>query len=537
MTNTRYIDIDTDTRVGYNYIKKKYYVTNKGYTTYRPSIETILEVLHALNITSVSEADLTPLMENIETLHAIYYTWQDNGAYIHSLQFNDFKDYALTLDCEKAKLYIMNSTTVYDLTVNESPKVVRVPQLCNFYKRTLGLEISQTDMLYFYNLLLDFYKPTCYNQIITTEKPHAYGNTFLLSNYDNTSCAVYNCLFNALGTSQPNPAPIGYISSINNETNTINLIYPYTKENLQVGDKIKLYGTNITISDTEYTDDGIYTIQNIPDTHTIQVAGSIPVNYVFPYSTCFVVSATYNIASINRDTNTIILTDTPNNIFVGDKITVQNATNTSTYESVSCNGTYTVQNISNTDKAIQVSEDFETSYTSTVGHVATLTKEIYVGDLDNITNKVITLTTVTEYDLANATIIVYNDNVRTELTVTNQTVVNNRTQLTVSQNIENYTPEFPQLQYPLPTTEIKINVTSVEEDLEELFPIGEFMVDDFEQCQNYIGTVYGLVVPSASIENNLYNKQVPTTYTITETSTGITSMTCLGIFSEVYTEN
>ena len=268
MTNTRYIDIDTDTRVGYNYIKKKYYVTNKGYTTYRPSIETILEVLHALNITSISEADLTPLMEDIETLHAIYYTWQDNGAYIHSLQFNDFKDYALTLDCEKAKLYIMNSTTVYDLTVNESPKVVRVPQLCNFYKRTLGLEISQTDMLYFYNLLLNFYKPTCYNQIITTEKPHAYGNTFLLSNYDKTSCAVYNCLFNALGTSQPNPAPIGYISSINNETNTISLIYPYTKENLQVGDKIKLYGTNITISDTEYTDDGIYTIQNIPDTHT-----------------------------------------------------------------------------------------------------------------------------------------------------------------------------------------------------------------------------------------------------------------------------
>ena len=33
-TTLRYIDIDQDTRVGYNYIKQQYYVRNKEYYTY-----------------------------------------------------------------------------------------------------------------------------------------------------------------------------------------------------------------------------------------------------------------------------------------------------------------------------------------------------------------------------------------------------------------------------------------------------------------------------------------------------------------------
>ena len=47
----RYIDIDGDTRVGYNYLKQQFYVTNKSYTTYRDSKELTEVVLATLGIT------------------------------------------------------------------------------------------------------------------------------------------------------------------------------------------------------------------------------------------------------------------------------------------------------------------------------------------------------------------------------------------------------------------------------------------------------------------------------------------------------
>ena len=52
--NKRYIDIDTDTRVGFNYIKQQFYVTNKEYTTYRNTVADIQEVLAALEITTIT---------------------------------------------------------------------------------------------------------------------------------------------------------------------------------------------------------------------------------------------------------------------------------------------------------------------------------------------------------------------------------------------------------------------------------------------------------------------------------------------------
>ena len=187
---TRYIDIDTDTRVGFNYIKNQYYVTNKGYTTYRNSDTEaeIQEVLHALDITSVTDEELLELKDDMEELYKVSYTLQDTGAYIHTLQFNDFKRYPLTLDCEKKKLYIMNSTIIYDLTLNESPKNVRIPRILSFYKNTLGLLMTTHDMSYFYSLLLSYYYPTCYNQVMynTNTKKYFYNNKFLLSNYSNT---------------------------------------------------------------------------------------------------------------------------------------------------------------------------------------------------------------------------------------------------------------------------------------------------------------------------------------------------------------
>ena len=171
--NTRYIDIEIDeniVRVGYNYLNSKFYVTNKDTTTYRVLAEEIQEVLHSLGITTITLEELQYLKDNIETLSKIYYTWEKTGSYIHSIQFNDFADYQLVLDCNISKLYIQNSTTIVDLLANESVKEVRIPILCTYCKDTLGLEVTKEVMLAIYRLLESYYKPTCYNQIAEQEK-------------------------------------------------------------------------------------------------------------------------------------------------------------------------------------------------------------------------------------------------------------------------------------------------------------------------------------------------------------------------------
>ena len=89
--NKRYIDIDEDTRVGYNFIQSKFYVTNKETTTYRSTVADIQKVLRALNIRNITDEQLTLLRSDMEVLTDIYYTLEDNGAYVHTIQFNDFK--------------------------------------------------------------------------------------------------------------------------------------------------------------------------------------------------------------------------------------------------------------------------------------------------------------------------------------------------------------------------------------------------------------------------------------------------------------
>ena len=542
-TTKRYIDIDQDTRVGFNYLKQRYYVTNKGYTTYRPSIPLIREVLNSLGITEtqVDDEDLALFKANIEYLYEVSYTLQDNGAYIHTLQFNGFDEYPLTLDCEKSKLYIMNSTTIFDLTLNESAKTIRVPRIRAFYKDTLGLLISQADMLYFYNLLLSYYNPLPYNQIIKEEDTGTlyYNNKIILSNYSKTSPATYICTYNP--DNNATPTILGDIIATNSNTNTI--LTSSIISNLQEGDKVIIRGTETEISGNTYTADGTYTVYST-NANTIQVAETIPTTYVFPYNTCYLQSATYTIESMTRSTRAIVIEENPQALLIGDTIIVEGAETQTEHETISCNGSYTIENIlpieNSTSYTIIVEEEIPTDYTYTEGSTATLKKEIFMGSIASIETQVITLTNSIPSNLSNldnSTIILYTnrgDRI-SSYTISSYT----ETTITVTEEIEDYAPTYPTLESPIPNKEVNtetlVNITEVREDLEEVFPVGEFMLDSYEQCQAYISTCEGLEVPTTENKENMYNR-VEGSKEINTPDTHIQSMQFKGLYSQIYTE-
>ena len=557
--NKRYIDIDADTRVGFNYIKQKFYVTNKEYTTYRASISETQEVLNALEITSITDAELLALKDFTENLYKVTYTLQDSGAYVHTLQFNDFAKYPLTIDCEKKKLYIMNSTVIYDLTLNESPRNVRIPRILSFYKNTLGLLISTEDMRYFYSLLLSYYYPTCYNQVMYNEDTHKYfyNNKFLLSNYSNTSKATYICTYNPNNNAEN--TQVGYVTKTSTTDNTITLSAPITMEDLKYYNKVIVQGTTITLEGDEYSADGEYTITQIGG-NTLKVAETMPLEYEFPYKECYVLAAQYTLTGMNRTNRTITLNERPDAILAGDVIIVSGATVSDGIETISCNGSYTVESIAEstitdgntsvTTYIITVEEEIPTDF---VGE-AILIKEVFVSDISEIQNKEITLTTATTFDLTNRTIMIHtmvdDETIITNYTVSAQT---STTSLTVEESIDDYSymTTCPKLYIPVPdptvSTEVLVDVTSVSESAQEEFPMGEFMVDNFRQCQSYMRTLPGLVVPSNDIKNNLYNEIPPSIVLeripdLTTTASGdyiscsIETMDFKGLYSKIYTE-
>ena len=546
MTETlRYKDIpDTTIRVGYNYIKQRYYITNYSTetvytTTYRPNISEIRKVLEVFNITEtdVTDAELLAFSSELEYLHTIYYTWQDTGAYIHTLQFNDFNDYPLVIDCERSKLYILNSPIVYDLTVNESPKRVRVPHLCNFYRTTTGLSISEQDMLQLYNLLTKYYKPAWYNQINQPEEdtdPLTYSGVFALTNYNDTSLAKCHCIFNILGDEFTTTY---HLTEIN--TNTQQLTLLEENNNIKVGDTIWVEDATTNYSGEEFSADGTYTVQDISeDKLTITIAETFPISYEFSYNTCKVIEATYTISKMSRENNTITVTENPTDILVGDKIYVLGATVPTTYETISCDGEYTVQRITREEDnyIITVEETIPTDFT-TDSTTATLTKELFVGNISSIEpsteTSVITMTNnLVVTPNTSATIVIYTDTTRNTYTVTGTTT----NTCTVSSVISAYNivEHTPKCNLATPSNPISINITSVDKIIEETFPIGEFIVNNFAEAQAYIETAPILPIPN-EMYSNYINKTVPTTMSIEELPTShINTMTCKGLYTKNY---
>lgn len=546
MSNTRYIEITKSITVGYNYIKSQFYVQSLDTQTYRDTVEDVQEVLRAVlpvGIPNPSDEEIQALKDELETLESIYYTWHNNGAYISSIQFNNFKDFPIELDCEKKRLFIKNSTTIFDLTTNESPKIVRIPILCSYYKDTLGLDIPREVMLGIYRLLIGFYNPTCYNQIATREDTKEllkYSNTFAITNYDNSSDVVFNGTKNPYNTLIESENTF-YISSIDNTSNTITL--SSNSHDIEIGDKVVIAGCSTTLNSTEYSADGIYTVQDIAE-NTITTEETLPINYEYPYYTCYVLAYSSNITSISRDNNTITVTDTPINILIGDKVHVKGTTITTEFEEISCDGSYTVSNI--IGNTITVEETIPTDFS---GSNATLTKEIFISKVYSMVNNTIYLTSLPNFsinNLINNMVICYNSNIKDigSYTVTD-TSESNRT-LTVAETITNeWTAELPTLRKLIPSEETLLNITDVEESLERIFPTGEFLLENYESAKEYLltCTYIGSFKHQLRVIGENFLQEVPMTREIYaldfKTNQPIgepIEMICLGLYNEIYPE-
>ena len=452
----------------------------------------------------------------------------------------------------------MNSTIIYDLTLNESPRNVRIPRILSFYKNTLGLLISTEDMRYFYSLLLSYYYPTCYNQIMYNEdiNKYFYNNKFLLSNYSNTSNATYICTYNPNNNAEN--TQVGYVVKTDTTDNTITLSEPVTMEDLKNYNKVIVQGATAEVEGTEYSADGEYTITHMGD-NILKVEETIPFTYEFPYKECYVLAANYTITAMNRQDRTITLQEQPENILAGDIILVSGAEVVSNFETISCDGTYTVEAVSEntiadggntiTTYTITVEEEIPTDFTGE----ATLIKEVFISNISKIHNKKLTLTETTDLDLTGATILIHTM-ADGETTIENYPVENYTTStITVTGDVENYNflNTCPKLYIPVPEpdkdAEVLIDVTSVSENAAEIFPMGEFMVDSFTQCQDYIGTLAHLVKPSDTIKENLYY-EIPSSIDLEEIpdlttsvdgdkiSCSIESMEFKGLYSKIYTE-
>ena len=190
---------------------------------------------------------------------------------------------------------------------------------------------------------------------------------------------------------------------------------------------------------------------------------------------------------------TVVVTevDLVNNIVTISSTLPSNATGTMQYSKV-----YTT---------ITTEENIATDFT---GEGATLTKETTIGNISTIQGTTITLMEETDlHDMAGKNLIVSNSN--TIYTI-QEVEDNTKIKLTEEPTPYNITEEYPQVLYPEPSEEVLITITSVQEELEPMFPRGEFLLDTFEEAQRYIESVAGATEIPKEILTNMYT-EVPTT--------------------------
>ena len=526
----RIITVDEDTLIGYDFETSLFYVTNKNTTTTRTSITDIIEVLgivaHDYVESHQTLADtLQELATTLEPLEALYYTYSDNGEYIHTIQLNTYSEHPLTLDLDTQKLYIMNSDLIFDLRLDE-PESYRIAYLRNYYKDALGLSVSADEMLILYNILLSYYSPHYYIKIQQRENatsPLYYTNTIYFSNPNKASKVECTALYNPYNNYTGNT--IANILNINQNTRTIQLASTIPTQ-LKKGDKILIENAITVINSTPYEADGTYTIQGIDtDTNTIQVEEQPPVSYTQEFLHCYKATSKSEIASISRENFTITLSHSvPNTIQVGDKIHVHGTSSLVDSQVISADGEYTIVSISNKDIVVQeqIPIDFEEEN-------AYVYKYLYLADISTIATNQVTLVASPTLTIAQNDIVSIYNTLYTVSSYSNKVI-------TLSSNPPVYTLEYAHLQerkqgttvddtYVSPEVEITVTSSTLTN-----IPKGSFIVDNYGQAQGYTSLLTSPYLLPSEYESMLSNP-VPMAMELLSLNA-----TCLGLYSEVYSE-
>ena len=566
---SRQIVIDEDTLVGYDFQTKRYYVINKGTKTYRSDIQTKTGTLitgehlikEVLNIVApdntVTEQQLrTQLYLTTEKLTDLYYTISNIGSYFTSVQINDYSDNTITLEAEKSVLYIRNTELSFNLKLNES-RESRVLIIVSYFLDNFGVELTVEEVTNIYNFLINndglsteninkpCYAPSVYNVIgDTSTDPIVYSNVFRTSNFDDKAVVQYSCT--------DNPNNIFYsvnsadIVGVEPSYNRILFINPTTDvENLKEGDTIGVQGTTVQEETYSYSADGSYGVQSIDLTKTpceLTVTEALSASYVFPYPQAYIPLATTGIVSIDREASSITLSSSISNVIeTGDVVEVTDTQVQIEGTTVSCNGKYTVSEVNTATNTLYVQEIIPTSYTySGSGIQGQLSKNRFIGNVNSIlldedTNySIISLTKDSPVSLSNNQTIFIDaqDNSRTYYTTVISSPLTNNIQVemesyTGEEPLLEYTPVYPQLTVSIPDTSILINVEQSSNT--GLLPTGSFMVDNFQQCRQYLGLyTNNNLVPSQEVYENI-GKEVG----LDITEQGLTYK-YLGIFDKVY---
>lgn len=548
----REIIIDTDTKVVYDYEKKIYIIYNKDTATTRTEAKEVMRVLAVLFGTApIEDEDHNPITKDrleafaTETLYleSLAYTWEDTGAYIKTIQFNDYSKYPLTLDAEKKKLYIMNTPVIFDLILNVNMRE-RLEQIQAFYKDTLGLYLELTDLREVYCTLTNYmhnpdthtytYTPTCYNVIQQpTEDQEStyslvYSNILKLHDYLDKSPAHYSCTLNP--TDQYTPQEIAKITRIEGNVITLNTTVPSI---IHVGSKIQLTNTVTTVDMSTYSSDGTYTVKDIQD-NLIYTTENLPADFLVLLPTLNIVAYPSTVQSMNRENQTITLTNSATNFVVGDTVIVEHADVVTEYDTLHNDGFYTIIKIEG--NTLYTQEAITTDYS---GGTATLYKPIPVAEIEEINtggNIVVAPTKYYSKLTVNANVVNIppdQDVYKIQHATVTGIYTGGNIQLDTAWNNNVQQAGVLNERIPYPNTLVTVS----DSNAPVVLPNGSFMLDDTEQAVAYLGLLEGLQLPDTENENHLgffdnCYKEVKDYYII-HVSTG-NNMKLLGLYSKIY---
>ena len=523
----REIVIDTDTRVYYIFEEKKFYVENKDTTTYRFTVtdtKNVLDIVAPSNTVTVD--DLENLATTYETLTSLSYTWSDDGSYIATIQLNDFSKYPLTLDTEKGKLYIMNTELIFDLTTNESG-VQRVQYMQAFYHDRVGLNVEEADLRTLYNIMVSYYSPNPYNVIEANEDSSLalkYNNVIKYSNFNDKAQAVYTLTFNP--NNKFTDTTIAYILSLQDKVMTLTDTVPTS---IHVGDVLTVTNAVTYVENYPYPANGDYTVTAI-EGNTITVNENFPAPYEYVPPILNIVAYKSLIEEVSREHNTITCDNHADlsSFLIGDKIIIKGTEIVTDYETLTVDGEYTIADISG--HKITVEEKPATDYAYSSGTQPYVYKNIADGEVDTVEGTTITMTNTLSIPLtANTPVAILFPN-KTEEFAEVVSVTDNV--ITVDTELSSFEANYGLLNTAIPATEVLITVTDTEK--ENVMPNTSFIVDNNAECTQYLNLLPTLTAPTEIMYNKV-NGYVDTTYAVS-TTVGITSMSLLGLYSEVYTK-